>query len=499
MRTKNSFKNVVSIVILNLIIGLLGFLKVKVFINALSNDIYSLNQLFYQIFGYLVIADLGFGLILNKRLYESFAKNDKAEINNIYSTSKKFYQIIGFLIILISLVISFIVHFFTKANLSNAYIQIIFIIFIFRNVLDYFFVSPRLVMEADQKNYKINHLVKGIKILETIAEIILALLGFNYLYILFPGIIITIVMDLYINKKVYKEYPWLKDNHTFSKKYLKGTKDLIYLKLSGIMNSNTDIILISTFINPLCVIVYTSYSYITKFITDTLYIVASAITPSYANVLCKENNIKSYQIFSELNIMFLYLSSFISIMLYIFLNKLIILWIGEDYLVNKITLLLFVIITFTNIASKAISITINSKGLFKETKIATILETVLNFILSLVLIHKYGLIGVLLGTIISYFLTSFIQNGYYIFKYIFKEKVTTYFLNYLIVCIITGIVIYIGSFLSFNINNVSSFVLYVLLSAIVVFVILSIIFYLIFKSFRNLVKRCYEIILRRKK
>ena len=92
MRTKNSLKNIVSVVIFNLIIGILGFIRVRVFVNGLSNDIYSLHQLFYQIFGYIAIADIGFGLILNQKLYKAFAKNDLEEVNKIYSTSKKLYH-----------------------------------------------------------------------------------------------------------------------------------------------------------------------------------------------------------------------------------------------------------------------------------------------------------------------------------------------------------------------------------------------------------------------
>ena len=492
MRTKNSFKNVTSIVLLNILIGLLGFFKVRVFIQAFSNDIYSLNQLFYQIFGYIVIADLGFGLLLNKRLYDAFAKNSQDEINNIYSTSCKFYKILGIIIIAISLIVSFVVHYLTKADLSNIYIQVVFLIFIVRNILDYFFIAQRSVMEADQKSYKINHLIKGIKIIETIIEIILALIGVNYLYILFPGIIITLIINTYINKKVYKEYPWLKNNHTFNKKYLTGTKDLIYLKLSGLMNSNTDIILISTFINPLSVIIYTSYSYITKFITDTIYIIATAITPSYANALIKENKEKSHYIFTELNTLFLFIASFCTIMLFTFLNNLINLWVGNEFLVNTITLTLFCIITFQNIGMKAIMITINSLGLFKETKVATILETIINLLLSFIMIHKLGLIGVLIGTILSYYITSFIQNSYYIYKNIFQKKVSSYLLNYFCVIIITIVFILILNYLNFPINSFLTLIISVIITSVIVLILMIIIFAIMFKSFKNLIYRCYN-------
>ena len=47
MRTKNSLKNIASVIIFNVIIGVLGFVKARVFVDGLNNDVYSLNQLFH--------------------------------------------------------------------------------------------------------------------------------------------------------------------------------------------------------------------------------------------------------------------------------------------------------------------------------------------------------------------------------------------------------------------------------------------------------------------
>lgn len=489
MRTNNSFRNILSVVIFNLIVGILGFIKVRVFVNGLSNDIYSLNQLFYQIFSYIIITDIGFGLILNKKLYKAFAKDDLNEVNNIYSTSKKFYKYIGFIIIFIALIVSFFVQYLTKANVSNYYIQLVFIIFIIKNTIDYFFIAPRYVLEADQKLYKINYLVKGIKILETIIEIILVLMRVDYLIILIPGIFLTIIIDMYINKKIYKLYPWLKATDKFNKKHLEGTKDVVFQKISGLVNSNTDIILISSFINPISVIIYTSYNYITKYITDTIYVISSSIVPSYANVLNKENTDKSFSVFSEINILFLFIASFVFIMLYGFLTPLITFWVGEEYIVNNFVLLLFCLIAFQLISERPFTVVINSEGLFKETRLSAILQAIINLLLSIALVNVMGISGVLIGTIISTFLTTFIMNTKLIYNKIFKEKVIKYFRNYLVIFLVNIIFVVLFNLLKLNVNTIISWIIYVLVFSLLVLTILFGIYYVLFKSFRMLVAR----------
>lgn len=494
MRTKRSVNNIISTIVFNIIVGILGFLKARVFIYGLTDDIYSLNQLFCQIFSYIAIADLGLGLILNQRLYKAFAKDDKEEINRIYSTSKKFYQIIGIFMFGIAFILSFFVQYLTKADISFNYLQIIFLVFMIRNVIEYFFIAPRLVLEADQQYYKANYLIKGSKILETIIEIALVLLGVNYLIILIPGIFLTILMCILVNKKIYKMYPWLNGADKFNKKYLSGTKNVIWQKIAGLLDSNTDIILISSFISPLSVIIYTSYNYVTKFIIDTIYIIGSAITPSFANLLLKDNAEKSYETSNEINIFFLFIASFVFIMLYGFLNSLIKFWVGDRYVANNFTLFLFCLIAFQKIAERVIVLTINSKALFKETKVSVILEALINLVISVLLINKLGIVGVLLGTIISRFITTFIQQPIYIYKNVFKKSCLKYYFEYIGVLAITMIFILGFNLLNLQINTVLQWIALVIGYAIGISIILGIIYYILFKSFRSLIKRGLEYI-----
>lgn len=499
MRTKQSIRNIISIIAFNLIIGVLGFLKVKVFVNGLSNDLYSLNQLFFQIFSYIAITDIGFGLIINKYLYEAFAKNDKDKVNKIYSTSRKFYKTIAFIMMGLSVIVCAFIQYLTKADIHLSYMRIIFLVFMLKNIVDYFFIAPRCVLEADQKLYLVNRYVKAIRIIENVLEMILVLCGVDYLIVIIPGLFVTIIIDAFVNRKIYKLYPWLKDENTFDKNYLKGTKDVIWKKLAGLLNSNTDIILISAIIKPISVIIYTSYNYVIKFVVDTVTYISFAITPSFANLVIKENKNKSYSVFKEMNMLFLFIASFVFIMFYGFLNPLIVFWIGNEYLVNSITLIMFIFIGFQTITEKPIAIVINSKGLFKETKVASILEALVNIVISIILIIKIGLIGALIGTIVSKLFITFIQNVRYIYNNIFKEKVYKYYVTYFTAIIINLLFVFMFDLISLNIANVFIWMVYVVLFAILVFIILFVIYYILFKSFKDVVYRGIELVKFRKK
>lgn len=157
-------------------------------------------------------------------------------------------------------------------------------------------------------------------------------------------------------------------------------------------------------------------------------------------------------------------------------------------------MLLFCIITFQLIADKALVIMVNSKGLFKETKNANIAEAILNLIISFTLVHKFGLLGVLIGTITSKILTTFINYPIVIYKDIFNKKSWKYFMNYGCVFLITGIFLILFNILNLEFTSLFKWIIYVIIIAFAVAIILFIIFYLCFKSFRNLTNRGLEFI-----
>lgn len=490
MRTSNSLKNIITTIIPFAIIGLLGFIKIRVFVNGLSNDIYSLNQLFFQIMGYLALADAGFGVILVQKMYKAFVEKDHDEISDLYSTTKIFFRRIGIFILVASIILSFFVGVFANVNVSNQYIQIVFIIFSFKNSIEYFMSAPRYVIQADQKMYKINLLVNFIKILESIVEIILVLCGVDYLYVLLPGIFIRIFINYVINKIIFKEYKWLTFNKKCNKNYLKDKYNLISQKIAGIFYSNTDIILISSFLNPIAVIVYTSYNYITKFITDIVFMLASAVTPSYANVINDSSDGKEYKLFNEMNIMFYFTASFVSAVLYALFDNFISLWVGKEYLINTIGLLLIIFILYRNISIRMMYVIINSLGLFKQTSKIILLEAALNIVLSIIGIFIFGINGVLLGTIVSTMLTTFWYFPLYIYKNVFHKKSTKYFLQYFACLLITAILIVVlHMFFQINAINFLMWVLYAIIYSVIIVIALFVIYYICFKSFRKFIAR----------
>lgn len=494
MRTKNSIKNIFSVIIPYLIIGGLGFVKSKVFITSFNDDIYSLNQLFFQILGYFSLAEAGFETFIMQKYYKAFSNNDREEINRIFSTSVLHFRYIGFAMLGAGSVMMFFVHYFTKAQVDGNYLKLIFMVFVIKNSIEYFLMCPRIVINADQKAFKTNLYVNACRIAENISDIVLALLGTNYLILLIPGIGIRILFNMVINRKVYREYPWLQRSKLkYYYEYLRGMSNLIYQRIAGILNSNTDIILISTFVNPVAVIIYTSYNYITKFINDTLAVMANSLTPSFANALNEGDDQKSYGIFDEMSISFFFIASFSATVLFLIFDPFVALWMGEKYVINKLGLMLMVFIMFDSISRRMMAIAVNALGLYYETKVCVIAESIVNFLLSLILVQIIGLNGALLGTGLAVLTTSGWYTPYYIYRKVFNKSPFLFVKDYIFALLSCVALIYVQKkFLVLHINGFTDWFLYTIKLSTVSGAVLFVFFVAFSKSFRKILFRLYS-------
>ena len=203
MRQKNSIKNIISTIIPYFVLTLLGFFRVRAYLDTLGQDIYSLNQLFFQIFSYISIVEAGAGALVTQLYYKALVDKDKDKINIIYTSSKYTLRKIAVIILAIGIGVSFFLNFLTNNGLSLQYMQIAFILYLVRSVLEYLMLSPRFILQADQKIYKINAMLNIYKLAEIIIEIILLEIGVDYLMILAGTIVIRTVSYYFTNRRIF--------------------------------------------------------------------------------------------------------------------------------------------------------------------------------------------------------------------------------------------------------------------------------------------------------
>ncbi len=457
---RNSALNGLSNLIVNLTITLLSFIVRTIFLKTLGEQCLGLDGLYTNILSFLSLAELGFSTSISFSLYEPLAKKNKEKISALMSYFKKIYKIIAFAIFGVGIFVLPFLKFMVKDYTVSYNIYFIFILYLLNTVSTYFTSYSSILLEADQKIYKLTK-IKLIFNLVTYGFQLFVLLYKDFVWFLIIQFSFRFLERILTHRYIQMEY---KDIDFNKKQDLeKKEKDKIKTNIKGILFhqignyavNGTDNILISSVVNIATTGVYYNYASIVAILRNLIGSLISATTSSFGNLNVLEKSDVKKNVFRLINFVCFLLTGVVFVGLYFCINPFITLWLGNKYLLNTHCILIICINFYLNGMMLPITAVKNSSGLYYVDRYIPILQAIINLVVSIWLGLKLGLIGILLGTTISYLLTVSITKPIIIYKYVFHANAFEYFGCMVKHICLIAISILFSSFLFFflTINN----------------------------------------------
>ena len=123
-------------------------------------------------------------------------------------------------------------------------------------------------------------------------------------------------------------------------------------------------------------------------------------------------------------------------------------------------------------------------------------------VLSIVLVRVWGLAGVIAATLITNWTVDFLYNPKLVYKKVFKLDVLRYYKmvisRVLITFIVGGISYYAWNyFIDYVSSGTIKFLISCMILGIILVIVFTIIYYIAYESFRNLIKRIFGLFKRR--
>ena len=431
MRTKKAMLNFIYDALPQILISLIGFIRIKVILDILGNDTLGIYQLFGQLLAYVSLADLGLTTAVIYSLYEPIFHKDHKRINAILSGTKKVFNYIFIIMLIIGTVLTFNITVFIKETTLNVtFIKLCFFIMMISSILPYVIVPYASLFDSEQNKYRYLKYTQILSIIRVVLEVVFVLLFKSLLFILIMSIAFVSLQNIIIIYLCKKDHKWLSLNEEKDYSFVKKTKALIPHRIGVLIANNIDVVIISTVLGLTEVVAYTSYMYI----VNTLTMIISKINPStqsgIGNLIVEnkgKKNKKVFETFIEYNAFVFFLATLVCVPLYSVMSQFVGLVYGSKYVLDTITVLLFIFLVFYSIIRNNLNIYTNAAGLFKETIICVILEIVINLSLSLVLVHYIGITGVLLATTIAYIVSEYLIKPFILNKHVFNDNIGKYY------------------------------------------------------------------------
>jgi O-antigen/teichoic acid export membrane protein len=506
-RVSKSLKNAKVGVFFFTISIFIQFFSRKIFLNDLGDDFIGLESTLRSILSFLNLAELGIGTAIGFTLYKPLYNKNQGEINKIIALLGVLYKKIGLAILAVGIIISlFFPWIFSDTQFSLFLIYFVFYTLLASTLLAYFVNYHASLFGADQKGYIIQKYFQSFNIVRVLLQVIVALYYKNfYLYIILE-LLFSVFYSVLLRKKIAQVYPWLTIHYSskssVAQEYpeiIKKVKQVFFHKMSQFLKSGTDNILIYGLINLQSVALFGNYFLVFSKLNSLIVMAFAGTGSAVGNLIAEDDKDNVDKVFWELVAVQFFVAGFFSLVMYYTMDQLILLWLGEKYVLSKIILILFISNFFMMQITATINRFKNAYGLYSDIW-AAISEAIINLLVSLILGSFYGTSGIVAGTVSSLFIIGILWKPYYLFKHGFNKSVLIYWkglLPFILVFIFTSICIFIITDNFINNNDILSFENWILYSIKISFLIVLIYGILLFaftKSFRWSVFRVRNLI-----
>lgn len=438
-RTENVVKNAGFAVVIQLLTLLLSFFSRTVFIYVLGTEYLGINGLFTNVLTILSFVELGIGNAIIYNLYKPLAQDNTRKIQSLMAFYAKAYRIIGFTVFTLGMVLMFFIKYIIK-DVPDIEDNLYFIYFLFlcNTTISYFFVYKKSIIIADQKNYIVLFYQQVCQFVQVFLQIIFLLITGNYILFLLIQIVCTLLNNVVMARKANKMYPYLmnkKVDRLSSKErtnIFENVKALFLYKFGSVILNGTDNIIISAFLGVTAVGLSSNYLLVISAVTTILGQFMSAFTASIGNLNAGEDQVSKERVFHKLFFISAWIYGFCGACLYLLLNPLIEVWLGEEYLLSGSVVFALVLHFYVNGVQFAGYTYRTTMGLFVQGKWTPIVAAFLNIILSLILVHPLGLTGVFLATSIARLMTTSIVDPYLVIHNGFSKSPISYYIKNLL-------------------------------------------------------------------
>lgn len=500
MRTKYSFYNFLVSTITAVVLPIIGLIKVRLFIHFYGSDINGLQVTIAQVITFLNICELAYSLAFRQLLYKPLAENDQEGVLKIYHGACKVFRATGWIVLAAGAALALIFPSFATSPLDYWQTVGTFMLLAFPYGISYFLMGPNFVIMADQKEYKINIWIQTIAIIRMMLMVLVIKLKMPFIFILFIEGANIIVANTVARKIALKAYPWLKQTPVDQKdkSFKEKAGFAMVQRLSDLAITQTDNIVITAFMGYGMSSVYGSYSYLTDSISKITQTMVMSPMNSFGN-LFNDDNADAYSVFCEFFNFSCWISTIVAICIFIVMPQFVEVWLSmEEYKVPVVMALLFSINIYYMTMRQPIIICRDANGLYVNARNNAYLMAAVKIILSIILVQYLGLLGVILATLLTYWTIDFFYNPILVYRNVFHLPSWRYYamvFTRVALAFVVGYGCYLG-WLHFvpTINGVGSLIVSMLLLGISVAIIVTILYAILYRSFRHLFVRLKAIL-----
>lgn len=492
MRNKKIFLNVIVSIILHITNSILALVIRKIFLAHLGAEVLGINSVFSSILAFLALSELGIGTIVSVCLYKPLAEKNFGRVAAYMEFLRTIYLFLGIGIFFMGVVLTPLVPYVLTGNYSKQFIYISFFIYLSTTASSYFFSYKRTLLFADQNAFVYQGVTIIFKVILNIGYAFALVYTESYYVYLLVGLLCGVGENLTVAIVCNRLYPQIRKvnvpiSQTDKQDIIEKLKGMLSLRIGHYLINGADNIIISRFINTAMVTFYSNYYLIINMLDAICSNFASNVTSSLGNLIYTERE-KLNKSLDKILITQYFIFGTTASAFFILSTDFIYLFFGNESVLEVKVVVLMTMVYYVNGYCNGIEALRKAVGLFTKDRFINLIIPIINIIISIALVGKYGVSGVLLGTLFCYFIQKIIVLPIYLASEIEEFHIKKYYFKFMVHAGLTVVNIGVGWLVSRSLY-VEGWFMWFIRAVITVAIILAINIILFLKNdaFRDII------------
>lgn len=353
--------------------------------------------------GFLTLMESGVGNVARAELYRPVAEQDTRQISIVVNATHRFFQKVALLYVIFVVGFAAVFPFVVETEQDFWYTFTLVLIIAVANLVQYYFGAGYMqVLFADQKIYILYSIQAAAYLLSVILTVWLTQIGAGIHMVKLASALVFIVRPLAVNVYVKRKYA-LQNDLMVKEGVLTQKWNNMLQTIAYFVHSKTDVMVLTVFCTLKDISVYSIYAMVTTGLSSIISSLCNGFTSKLGSQYGKrdekvQDTFAAYElfVFNLTAICFVTAACVIQSFISIYTSN-----VKDAQYDQPVFAVLLILAEAIYCLRMPYNNMVSVAGHFRQTQLAALMEAGINIVLSVLLVWRYGLVGVAVGTLVA--------------------------------------------------------------------------------------------------
>ena len=414
-RGKKALLNSIVSILTQIVSMVCAFILPRLILSAFGSSYNGITASIAQFLSVIALLRAGVGGATRAALYRSLADHDIRQTSATIRATEIYMKKVALIFLGIVLIFSVMYPFLVREEFEWWFSASLVLIISLSTFAQYYFgVTYQMLFQADQRQYITSIVTAAATMLNTILAVILIRCGVGIHGVKLGSAVAFSITPIALNILAKRKYKLIRNvEPDFSS--IKQRWDAFFHQLAGFIHNNTDIALLTVFSNTKEISVYTVYYLVANGLKSIMSTLVVGVESAFGNMLAKDeketlrDNVINYETMLHVFSSVLFGAAIILVTPFVQVYTRGVRDVDYSrYLFGYLVIvgeMLFVL-------RSPYEALVNAAGHFKQTKKYAFIEAGINLAISISAVGRYGLIGVVIGTVVAIAYRNIVYSRY---------------------------------------------------------------------------------------